>query len=84
MDDHGVSLAPAMLCIFLLLKYQVRCSETLKQMQRLRPRVRIGRNVWRGVDLLQQVREMRLFLADGYLNLYVVFLYIGVLYFMYA
>lgn len=53
-DDNGMGLAPAMACVLLLLRENMRVKDTMPMLRELRPRVEFGQRILKGLDLLQR------------------------------
>jgi len=56
-DDTGVSTSPALLSVLLLLKYQIRISETIKSCEKLRSSCNICKSLRRGLEKIQKTLD---------------------------
>ncbi len=53
-DDNGMGLAPAIACVLLLLRENMRVKDTIPMLIDMRPRVEFGPRIMKGLDILQR------------------------------
>lgn len=56
-DETCFNIAPAIFTVIMMLKYQLRATDSLKHCESLRPRVNVTQSIVRGIQQMQKAMD---------------------------